>query len=104
MNSNIGSAFSQCDFEFFDKLTFTAHLAEASVQNLIALGGHAQKLNGIAAGLQDGLDMLSLPHGQATFARGNDDRTLQIGCGSRVQTSNLFVIFEAIQMLACNEP
>ena len=90
----------QGHLQLFDEQTFATHFAEAAVQNLIALCGHAQELYGVSARLQNSLNMLCLPHGQAAFTRGNDNGTFGGRDVLRVQTSNLFVIFQANQMLA----
>jgi hypothetical protein len=100
MNRNIGSALRQSHFKLFDKQAFATYFAQAAVQYLIALRGHTQQMNLITASLQEGLNVFSLPHGQATFARGNDNGAFGGRDVLRVQTSNLFVIFQSHQMLA----
>jgi len=46
--------FVQRHFQLFHKQALAAHLAERPVQDLIALGGHAQQLHRVAARLQTG--------------------------------------------------
>ena len=74
MHGDVGTAVGQRGFEFFDKQTLAANLAQRAVQNLVALRGHAQQLDLPAqAVLQQGLHMFGLPHGQSAFAGGDDD-------------------------------
>ena len=73
MHRQVGTAFFQCHFKLFHKQALAAHFAQRAVQNLITLGGHAQETDLIPQLSQKCLDMLSLPKGQPTFARGDGD-------------------------------
>ena len=75
MHRQIGAAFGQRHFQLFDEQAFAADLGQGFVQDLVALGGHAQDVHaevGIER-LQPGLDVFGLPHGQPAFAAGDDD-------------------------------
>jgi hypothetical protein len=63
MHCQIGAPFFQRGFQFFDKQTFSAHFAQRPIQNLIALGRHAQEADLVALRLQKRLYVLSLPQG-----------------------------------------
>ena len=72
MNGQVGAAIGQRGFEFLDEQPLAADLAQCAVQNLVAQRRHAQQFDlPTQTRLQQRLDMLSLPQGQATFARGN---------------------------------
>ena len=97
MHGNVGAPFFQCYFQLFHKQALAAYLAEGLVQNLVALGGHAQQLHAVAPGFEQRFDMLGLPQCKATFARGDDDG----GRWRGAQVRNLFVIIQRRRMLAC---
>ena len=71
MHREIRPPFFERQLQLFDEQTFAAHLGEAAVQNLIALGGHAQKGHGVAKALEQGFDVFGLPQSQAALAGGN---------------------------------
>jgi hypothetical protein len=73
MHSQIGSAFFQRDFEFFDKQTFATDFAQRAIEDLIALGGHAQDVHRVTHGPQQVLHMVGLPQSQAAFAGGDGE-------------------------------
>jgi hypothetical protein len=77
--SEVGAAFFQRHFEFLDEQALAAHLGQRAVQDLVALGGHAQQLHLVAPGPQQRLHMLGLPQRQLAFARGDHD-----GVGDKV--------------------
>ena len=68
VHGQVGPALFERDFELLDKQALAAHLAQGAVQNLVALGGHAQQGDLMPALLQQGLDMLGLPHRQAALS------------------------------------
>ena len=71
MHRQIGGPLLQRDFELFDKQALAAHLAQGPVQDLIALGGHAQQLDRMALLTQQGLNVFGLPEGEAAFTGGD---------------------------------
>ena len=71
MHGQVGAAFFQGHFQLFDKQAFAAHLGQGAVQNLVALGGHAQQRHLVTLRLQQGANMLGLPQGQAAFTGGD---------------------------------
>jgi hypothetical protein len=73
VNRDIGTAFLQGHIEFFDKQALATDFGQTAVQNLIALGGHAQQTHLASPLLEQGFDMFSLPKGQTAFSGGNDD-------------------------------
>jgi hypothetical protein len=73
VHCQIGTAFFQSDFKFFDKQTFATHFAEGSVEDLVALGGHAQNRYVTTPRLQQVLQMVGLPQSQAAFAGGDGE-------------------------------
>ena len=90
MHRQVGTAVGQGGLQFLDEQALAADLAERAIQNLVALGGHAQELDLPAQlTLEQGLDMFGLPQGQAAFTGGNDD-FFRAGHGS--STGNSVVI------------
>ena len=73
MHRDVGMALLQRHFEFLDKQAFATDLGQAAVQNLVALGGHAQQLDCAAQALQQGFDMFGLPQSQTALTGGDDD-------------------------------
>ena len=73
MHGDVGAALFQRGFQLFHEQALAADLAQRAVQDLVALGGHAQQGDGVAARLQQGLDVFGLPQGQAAFAGGDGD-------------------------------
>ena len=55
------------------KQTFATHFAEGSVEDLVALGGHAQNRYVTTPRLQQVLQMVGLPQSQAAFAGGDGE-------------------------------
>ena len=87
MHGQIGAAFFQSSLKFFDKQAFAADFAQRAVQDLVALGGHAQQRDRMALRLQQGLDMFGLPQGKAALAGGNSEVLHGV-----LQSRNLLVI------------
>ena len=61
-------------FELFHKQAFAADFGEGFIENAVALGGEAED-GYFAAGVertQAGLDVFGLPHGEGTFAAGDN--------------------------------
>ncbi|OIQ74534.1 hypothetical protein GALL_438120 [mine drainage metagenome] len=88
MHRQIGEALLHCHFEFLDEQPLAADLRQRPVENLVALGGHAENAH-LASGierLQQIAHVLGLPQGKAAFARGDDEglRRSERG-GSHVQ-------------------
>jgi hypothetical protein len=73
VHRDVGPAFFQRGFEFLDEQALAAHLAERAVEDLVALGRHAQQGDGVAARLQQPTHVLGLPQGKAAFAGGDGD-------------------------------
>ena len=62
MGLGIGMALLQRHFEFFDKQTFATDFAERAVEDLIALGGHAQDVHLMSHATQQVLHVVGLPN------------------------------------------
>jgi hypothetical protein len=73
MHRQIGTAFFQRHFEFFDKQAFAADFAQRAVQNLVALGGHAQNGDFATSRLQQVLQMVGLPQSQSALTGGDGE-------------------------------
>ena len=73
MHRDVGAALLQSLFQLFHKQALAAHFAQAAVQNLVALRGHAQQGDRVAARLQQSLYMFGLPQRQPAFAGGDDN-------------------------------
>ena len=74
MHREIGAAVFERGFELLDEQALAANFAQGAVQDLVALGGHAQQFHLPAqARLEQGLDMLGLPQRQAALAGGDND-------------------------------
>ena len=73
MHRQIGTAFFQGHFEFFDKQALAAHFAQRTVEDLVALGGHAQDVHLMPHATQQVLHVVGLPEGQTTFAGGDGE-------------------------------
>ena len=71
VHGQICAAFFERHFQFFDKQTLAADLAQGAVQNLVALGGHAQQGDLVAVLLEQGFDVLGLPQGKTAFSGGD---------------------------------
>jgi hypothetical protein len=74
VNGDVGAPFFQRDFQLLDEQALATNLGQAAVQDLVALGGHAQQFHPMPKALQQGFDMLGLPQRQSAFPRGNGDR------------------------------
>ena len=74
MHRQVGSSLFQGQFELFHKQPLAPHFTEGSVQNLVALGRHAQQPDHMTALGQQGLNMMRLPEGQTAFTGGNGER------------------------------
>ena len=83
MHGQVGAAFFECGFQLFDEQTFSAHFAQRTVQNLVALGGHAQERDLVALRSEQGLDVAGLPKGEAALTGGD---------GEMFQSCSLLVI------------
>ncbi len=83
MHGHVGAAFFQRDFQLFHEEALAAHLGQGAVEDLVALGGHAEQFDGVAARTQQGLHMFGLPEREAAFARGDDDGREGGGDGGR---------------------
>ncbi len=80
VHGDMGAAFFQGHFQFLDEQALAAHLGEGAIQDLVALGGHAQQLHLQPLGAQQCLDVVGLPQGQTAFAGGDDEfRVFQNG-------------------------
>src|SRR5690606_40829985 len=67
------AAIQQCLFQLLHEQALAADLGQRHIENLVALGGHAQQLN-LQPGmelLQTRLDMFGLPQGQSALTGGN---------------------------------
>ncbi len=83
MHGHVGAAFLQGDFQFLHEEALAAHLGQGAVEDPVALGGHAEQFDGVAARAQQGLHVLGLPEREAAFARGDDDGRKAGGGGGR---------------------
>ena len=73
MHGQIGAAFFEREFQFLHEQALAADLGERAVQNLVTLGGHAQQIRGVAAGFEQGFDVLGLPKRETAFAGCDDE-------------------------------
>ena len=73
MHRQVGRTAGQGSLQFFHEQPFATHFAQAAVQYLVAPGGHAQQMNGVAQGLQPVAHMLRLPQGQPAFSGGDGE-------------------------------
>ena len=73
VHRQIGTAFLQGHFELLDKEPLAAHLAQRPVQDLVALGRHAEQGNGVPLSAQQRLNVFGLPERQAAFTGGNGE-------------------------------
>ena len=67
MHRQIGAALLQSHFQLFHKEPLAADFAQAAVQDLVALSGHAQEGHLVALLSQQSLHMLGLPQGEAAL-------------------------------------
>jgi hypothetical protein len=72
MHGEVGMAFLERDFQLLDEQALAADLAEGLVQDLVALGRHAQQRDLVPALLQQGFHVSGLPQREAAFAGGDD--------------------------------
>ncbi len=73
VHGQVGAASFKGHFEFFDEQALAAHLGQRAVEDLVALGGHAQQVDLAAkAALQQVAHVLGLPKGEAAFTGGDD--------------------------------
>ncbi len=79
VHGDVGAAFFQGHFQFLDEQALAADLGQRTVQNLVALGGHAQQFHLVATCAQQGLHMFGLPQGQAAFTGGDHKRGRSVG-------------------------
>jgi hypothetical protein len=73
MHRQIGTAFFKGDLKLFDKQTFAPDFAQRAVQDLVALGGHAQNSHFAPARLQQVLQMVGLPQSQTALTGGDGE-------------------------------
>ena len=71
VHGEVGPAFVERGFELLDKQAFAADFAQGPVQDLVALGGHAEQFNPVALGLQQVAHMPGLPQRQPALTGGN---------------------------------
>jgi len=74
MHGDLRAALFERHLELFDKQPLAADLAQAAVEDLVALRGHAQQVHAVPARLQERLHVLGLPQREAAFARGDHKR------------------------------
>ena len=74
MHRKIGPPVHQRRFEFLGKQTFSAHLVQGAIQNLVTLRRHPEQCDRPLrqTGRQKRPDVFSLPKRQATLAGGDD--------------------------------
>ena len=71
MHRQVRTALLKRQLQLFNKQTFAADLGQTAVQDLIAMGAHAQEGHGVAQTFEQGFDVFGLPEGQTAFAGGN---------------------------------
>ena len=73
MDGQIGAPVLQRLLQLFDKQTLAADFGQGFVENLVALGGHAQNADAALRikRLQAVADVFGLPHRQTALAAGN---------------------------------
>ena len=80
MHRDVGMALLQRHLQLLDEQALAAHFGQAAVQDLVALGRHAQQLDRAAKPLQQRFDMFGLPQCQTALSGGDDDGGL-VGLG-----------------------
>lgn len=76
MHGQVGAAFFQGHFQFFDEEAFATHFGQGPIQDLVAFGGHAKQVNLTAKALaQQSLNVVRLPESETAFSGGDDPRT-----------------------------
>ena len=70
MHRQVRAALLEGGFQLLDEQALAAHLAERAVEDLVALGRHAEQGDFMALLGEQGLHMLGLPQGQAAFSGG----------------------------------
>jgi hypothetical protein len=78
VHRDVRVALLQRHFQLLDEQALATHLGQAAVQDLVALGRHAEQFDRAAKPLQQGFDMFCLPQSQSALTGGNDDSGL---CG-----------------------
>ncbi len=73
MHRDVGAPLFQRHLQLFDEQALAAHLGQASVQDLITFGGHAQQVHAVPQAFEQGFHVLGLPQGKAAFAGGDGD-------------------------------
>ena len=73
MHRQIGTAFFKGDLKLFNKQTLAPDFAQRAVQDLVALGGHAQNRDFATSRLQQVLQMVGLPQGQTALTGGDGE-------------------------------
>ena len=73
VHGQVGTALLNGHLQLFDEQAFAADFAQAAVQNLVALGRHAQERDLMTQLGQQRFDMFSLPQGQTAFAGGDGE-------------------------------
>jgi hypothetical protein len=69
MHGQVGAALFQRHFQLLDEQALAAHLAERPVQDLVALGGHAQQRHGVATLLSNRAFTCSACHSASRLSR-----------------------------------
>ncbi|MOA35661.1 hypothetical protein D3C78_1571300 [compost metagenome] len=75
MHGDVGAAFLQRQLQFLHEQALAADLGQGLVEDLVALGGHAEDFHAErrVQRLQAGFDVFGLPHGKFAFAAGDDE-------------------------------
>ena len=81
VHGDIGAAFLQGQFQLFHEQALAADFGQRLVEDLVALGGHAQDFHGQlrVQRLEAGFDVFGLPHGEFAFAAGDDELVHETG-------------------------
>ena len=75
VHGEVGAAFRHGRFQLLHEQTLATDARERRIENLVALGGHAEQLD-LQTRVQfqeAGLDVFGLPQGKLALARGDDD-------------------------------
>jgi hypothetical protein len=73
MNRQVGTPFLKSNFKLFDKQALAADFAQRPIQDLVALGGHAQDVHLAALRTQQVLHVMGLPQGKTAFTGGDGE-------------------------------
>jgi hypothetical protein len=82
VHGQISPPLFQRHFQLLDEQPLAANLAQGAVENLVALGRHAQQRDFVPLLRQQGFDMLGLPQGKTAFSGGNGELHWRVQFGN----------------------